>query len=451
MQMKASSFVGLVKIPRASRFFLVPRSVAVALFVASALAAPSTFAQSAHASVPLREADVIRLAKEAAPGALVAEAQEKTAALELRGAGLHPNPALVFARESVNSGPQAGRGSQDLVGLNVPIDVAGPRARRALRESQSAWRRVEASLSRTEAILHAVLAFYDVGLAQARVATLSSALENLEEAARVLERRQEVGTVSGYERARLNIEKELTRSQLKEAQGTVKAAQAYLAALLGKDARSFEVEVDLSSSAAERAGMSADAGENAQPSVRLLNESPDSKHESLRLAQESEQLARQAKDRASFTWFPELELGAGLKRANNAGSADGFGYFVGANLTLPLFDRGQGERAHAEAEQVVTAARSRALGRSLAAEIQSTAIEFESARDELERFLGATSAPVEELLRAAQGGYREGERTIVELVDAQRARTEVELRRLSLLTTVKRGEVRLRSAQGELK
>ena len=128
------------KIPRIGRFLVGSRSVAFCLFFASTWAVSSAFGQSANVGSPLREADVIRLAREAAPGALVAEAQEKAAALELRGAGLHTNPALVFARESVNSGPQAGRGSQDLVGLSGPLDVARPRARRALRPCRPAAR-----------------------------------------------------------------------------------------------------------------------------------------------------------------------------------------------------------------------------------------------------------------------------------------------------------------------
>jgi outer membrane protein TolC len=55
------------------------------------------------------------------------------------------------------------------------------------------------------------------------------------------------------------------------------------------------------------------------------------------------------------------------------------------------------------------------------------------------------------MVRAAQRGYGEGERTVTELVDAQRAQTEVALRRLELIALAKRAEVDLRSATGELK
>lgn len=449
--MKVLPVVLLRKIPSVRRSLTMSKIAAVAAAMASTFVVSLASGQNANIGAPLRESDVIRLARDAAPGALIAEAQEKTADLELRAAGLHPNPALVFARESVKSGPQAGRGSQDLFGVNVPIDVARPRAERALLASQSAWRRVEASLARTEAILQAVLAYYEVGLAEARVVALSSAVENLEEAARVLERRKAAGTVSGYERARLNIEKELGQSQLTEAQALAQAARIYLAVLLGRDARSLDVEVDLSLRAPENAEMPGSGSGEKQDSALNTKEFLSISNESMRRAHESESLSRKASDRASLTWFPEIELGAGVKRANNAGSADGFGYFVGANLSLPFFDRGQGERARAEAEQVMMSARSEALGRNIAAEVQSTLIGYRRASEELERFDQATSQHIEELLSAVQGGYREGERTIVELLDAQRARTEVTLRHLSLLATAKRAEVRLRSATGELK
>ncbi len=53
------------------------------------------------------------------------------------------------------------------------------------------------------------------------------------------------------------------------------------------------------------------------------------------------------------------------------------------------------------------------------------------------------------LERAAQSGYREGERSIMEFLDARRVRSTILLRRLELLRSLKRGEIKLRAARGE--
>jgi len=152
-----------------------------------------------------------------------------------------------------------------------------------------------------------------------------------------------------------------------------------------------------------------------------------------------------------------LQVGRELKEiedlrdgANNFGTDDGYGYVVGVSLSIPIFDHGQAQRAQAEAQRALAMARSEALTRTIDADVQSALATFRTARAELTRFESRTSGQVEALLAAARSGYREGERTIVELLDAQRAQTDVAERRLSLLGTAKRAEARLRAATGDL-
>lgn len=435
--MNLSSEVNVSKIPMMARRF-GSAIVSLLSFTAVLVWTEVLPGQTEQASVaPLRESDVVRLARSSAPASLVADAAQKVAVSRVRASGLHPNPSFVWARESVNTGPEGGRGSQDLLGFNVPLDISRPRAQRSLAEAEGAWMRVEASLSKTEAVLEAVLAYYDVAFSEERVLVLSVAVENLEEATRVLARRKSAGSASGYEQARLSIECELGRSHLAEARASLASDQAWLAALLGQPRGALLIEADLTLISLEKEGALARTESVGQ--------------ESLGLSQESERHASRASERAAWAWFPTFELGAGLKRANNAGSADGLGYFVGANMGLPFFDRGQGQRAQAEAARVLSSARSDALSRRISLQVEVAALTLRRAREELERFEKATATHLEKLLRAAQAGYREGERSVVELLDAQRAQTEVALRRLSLHIEAKRAETRLRSAAGELK
>ena len=136
--------------------------------------------------------------------------------------------------------------------------------------------------------------------------------------------------------------------------------------------------------------------------------------------------------------------------ANGGNQGGGYGYIVGVSIDLPLFDRGQALRAEARAQRSLAQARSEALARAIDSDITGARATFRSARQELERFESQTSSQVERMLTAAQSGYREGARSIVELVDAQRAQAEVAERRLCLLGAAKRAEARLRAAAGDL-
>jgi len=138
-----------------------------------------------------------------------------------------------------------------------------------------------------------------------------------------------------------------------------------------------------------------------------------------------------------------------MKRTNNYLASSGYGYVVGFVLDIPLFDHGQAQREQATAQRALVAARVEALSRSVDAEVQSALFARRAAREELLRFEAQTSAQVDALLTAAQSGYREGERAIIELLDAQRAQTEVAEQRLSLLGAAKRAEAKLRAAVGE--
>jgi cobalt-zinc-cadmium efflux system outer membrane protein len=280
------------------------------------------------------------------------------------------------------------------------------------------------------------LAYYEVVLAARRMEILSEASANLDEAARILARREAAGSASGYESTRLAIASELSRSHLAEARGVLDSAKLWLGALLGVRAGSLRIAIALPLISPD-------------DEARLAR-SRGATRAAVQQASASLRWARQAQERAGWAWLPTLELGGGLKRANNLEADSGYGYVAAVSLSIPLFDHGQAQRAQAEAQRSLASARSEALTRGIDAEVQRELASFRAAHQALSRFESLTSGQIEALLAAAQRGYREGERTILELLDAQRAQTEVAQRRLSLLGAAKRAEARLRAAAGEL-
>lgn len=377
----------------------------------------------------LSEAEVVRLARERAPRSAVARATEELAEARQRTAAPLRNPTLSWSREAIATGPT---GSEDIVSATIPIDLVRPRAARSLVASESAWSRAEAALARADAVLEAVLAYNAVALAERRVELLVRVVTDLDEAARVLQRRAEAGAISGYESTRLALASELGRSRLAEARGQLVSVQTRLAMLLGMRPDSIRVSTTIALMTLD------DAATLARRSAAT--------QEAVRQARASHQLAADAEESADWAWLPDLEVAGGMKHVTDQGG--GYGYVLGVAVSVPLFDHGQQLRAEAKARRTLYSAREQALTRNIDVEVQSALAMFRSARQELERFETRTSGQVEALLKAAQSGYREGERTVVELLDAERAQSEVLEQQLGLLGSAKRAETRLRAAAG---
>ena len=145
--------------------------------------------------------------------------------------------------------------------------------------------------------------------------------------------------------------------------------------------------------------------------------------------------------------MPELALTAGVQRHDAARTR--YGYIAGVSLTLPLFDHGRDVAAEATARAALFSAEAAWATREARLEALQAAARLGAAQAELQRFTSASSERVEIIERAAASAYRDGRLTVVELVDAQRARTDVERRVLALQRMAREAELVLRAARGE--
>jgi cobalt-zinc-cadmium efflux system outer membrane protein len=380
----------------------------------------------AVAADDLTEADVIRLVAERDPDALAAERRAEAAAAREIGAALHPNPSLEWDREELFGNLPT---PEDAFSLSIPVVLGGRLgARAALARSDAEAERARAAATRTEATVRALALFYGAVAAEAQRAIAERTAERLAEASRVLGRRAEEGTTSGYERTRIELEAELARSRLREATGRVAIARREVLLLLGIERGEIALSGDLSLG---RAPGAEPGGERALvlASRRALSE------------------ADEAERRARFAWVPALSLAGGFR----IGAADPtmVGYSAGISLELPIFSRGQELVAEARTRRELARAELLAAERVTAMELARAEAELELARGELARFHEAIGDRVARLERGAASGYSEGERSVVELVDVERARESVELRRLALALAAKRAEIALRAARGE--
>lgn len=393
-------------------------AAAVLVFLASFGAAAET----------LTEADVIRLVKTGYTPTLVASAAATVAEAEAIGAGLHPNPSVGWQRDHV-TGAQT-RDRSDSIFVTVPIELGGRRATdKALARVSAAHARAEAARARSEATRALLQLFYEAIAAERELAILGRLAAELDAAAKIMARRHEEGTASGYDRARLELDTELARSEVEQARGTARALRATLAALLALPAETLALQGDLTTQEPEQ--------RQRGPAPRALEE--------LRSA---EAAAAEAPSAAGLAWFPALSLTGGYSISAEE-TETRTGYVAGVSLSLPIFSRGQGARAEARARRELARAEVQAEERALRASEARAREELVTARREIARFGAAARRRLELLERAVQSGYREGDRSLLERVEAERVRADVERRLLELELAAKLSELELRAARGE--
>ncbi len=389
-------------------------------------------AMPVRAQAPWTDELVAAQARESAPVTVAAQGTARRARARVEGVGLHPNPFLDWERQETLS-PNAQ--SQDVVRAHIPFDLSGRRdAARLLAELDAEDSGAGASNLGRELAARALGLFYAALALERRIDLLREAQGVLDEVSRVLSSRQAAGEASGYERARLALEAELGRSRLERASAEREVTIHELAALLG--------------AAEARPTVRGDFDVADPPPLDELMARAGETHPLLRSLEVQLDLARRARSAADTAWIPRFEIFGGYNV--QIGPQVGHGYAVGVVLDVPVFDHGQGERAEANAALSSLGDYEGALRAAVRAAITAARARLEAALNERRRFAAATGGDTELLLRAASTGYRGGERTLVELLDARRAVLEVAERELTLDLTVRLADVELRRTTGAL-
>lgn len=270
----------------------------------------ATASSSGHAQAVLTEAEVIRLARTASPVAEATAASRALATARARAAGMLPNPSVAWGRETVETGRPTG--SQDIVSASLPTDWVRPQAAAAQAEAAGLLDLAEVVGRGEQTVLRVVLLYHEAVLAEQECALARQALDILAEVSRVLSRRLEAGSASGYEVNRLTIERELRLGALARAQAHAKAARAALAVWLDLPTDQVALPDSLSMLPEEQVEDLLSRDGTAHPVATQLKEATAR--------------ARLASERSAWTWLPTLELVGGVKHVSDLGG--GYGYVV---------------------------------------------------------------------------------------------------------------------------
>jgi cobalt-zinc-cadmium efflux system outer membrane protein len=386
-----------------------------------ALAALS--AGSAGLGAPLGEAEVIRAAA-ATPAVRAAQAEQALAEAQALAGSLLANPTIEWDREP-GSGPSEQR---DTWTLTVPIDASGRAAASgALGRSSAAREQAAARRAKSTDILQALRQFYALAELRARTELLADAQARFAEAARVLQQRVAAGNEAGVGSLRLELEAELAHSALRRSRARLYRLRHALAGQLGLDPAQTTFDAKLSPSTDLRLT----AG--GRPSSSAL--------------QRAEQHSRRAHTASARSWIPDLSLAAALR--TGAGIDGAVGSRIGVGLALPLFDRGRARRAEAAAQLALSGAEVAAAQRADRVALRRAEQALAAARTELAQFDKGTGKRLESLAAATAAAGAEGLLSPLEVLDAERAQTDVPMRRLKLVLELKFSELALRAASGE--
>jgi cobalt-zinc-cadmium efflux system outer membrane protein len=351
---------------------------------------------------------------------------------ETRAWSLPPNPAVAYTREDT----AAVRDDFLLVQQSVPLSGRLGLLRRAGSAAvMVAEAEADYELLRLRSDFRT--AFYELLLAQERVALLEAWVGQLQEVVRILRVREREGEGSAFDR--LRAERELA-----DAEANLASTQVILAQARSRLASFFAPGTEPASLVANGEFTT---GSPLPPVDELVMRALSVRADYLASQRQLEQFGYERRA-AGRLRIPEPIVSAGFKRSTIPGRADnGFAFTV--TVPIPFFNRGTADKQRARAAAQQTEANVAARRQQIETEVKAA---YETVRlrrriaEEYARELGDKGT---ELSRIGQVAYEEGEQGILELLDAYRVSLFSRLQQVELASSATQAEIELSRAVGE--
>ena len=395
--------------------------------VAAALACACAVAE---AQSVMTEADALARLSADSPRVRALRSGIELARADVLSASRWPNPRLYVGRESV-----AGV-TETMTTVLQPLPVTGQRrfdtaSAEALLDATT--NRADEAVRRARADLR--MAYGDLVTAQTRERELTSARDRLQALVSILETRERAGDAAAFDR--LRAEREVLDVDADRALAAADRARAQ-----GRLASFFAAGTDPSTIVVADPVI---APRDVPPVEALADQAERTRGEILALQREIES-ARFGVRAADRRRVPEPEVLGGTK-SSSVGRGD-VGGVIGIQAVLPLFDRGEPERARAQARGGAAAMRLEMFRIALRGEIaawRAAAVERRSAAGRYRASALSTAGDVERIARVS---YDAGERGILELLDAYRTSASARVRQAALDASAREAEIELEFVSG---
>jgi cobalt-zinc-cadmium efflux system outer membrane protein len=369
---------------------------------------------------------------------LKAEAERVSIAQGLeKQAELIANPVLQFENQNLRPGQTYTRDVDIYAYLTQPLDVLGKRRQRiAVAEDGVSRTQTGYELTRRQIVQTVRLSYWEARGAQEKRVLLKATVENFQKIIDYQSAQLSVGAISEQDLLRVRLEGERlkiaanlavieatrARVQLLKEMGQTDFSEVLLTEPL--DANTLAIEpIDIGQVLAQRIEMKVAnaAVEEAQTKSRLQDVA-----------------AR-----------PDLSILYGYKRTQLVDATSGVNSaMAGLQLTLPITDRNQGNRAAARAE----VRRQQLLLAATEADVRATYFgalqEYQLRRNEVAETLQTLREHARTISEIAQAAYAQGGTELLRLLDAERARLDAELAYVQGMTEYQQSIANLQAAEG---
>jgi cobalt-zinc-cadmium efflux system outer membrane protein len=219
----------------------------------------------------------------------------------------------------------------------------------------------------------------------------------------------QLGEISGLDLKRLEVEELKFDTDVANSERDYEVAVRDLRVTLGGDYRAMDIEV---------------AGTlDYQPYVFSLAELRDKSlaaRPDLKAAQLSERAADASIRLQDAQRIPDLTLGAGIDQVPVGTST----YTFGVGITLPVFDRNQGERAKALIEKRKAQNEQLAITNLVLSDVDKALVAFEIQKRRVELYRTGVLKKVDDIQNLTEFALKAGESSTLDLLDAIRTRRE---------------------------
>jgi len=382
-------------------------------------------------------ATVLRLARESSPRLALERQGIAGAEAERITAGAYPNPSVSYGRYR----PRGGQATlfdgsrQEQMTFDIPLLIAGQysaRINKADLEVDAARARVAAGTSTLAA--EAGSAFIALQAAQEKSELLAATRSELERLRNIVAGRAESGMASRYDVTRMDVELGTATSRLEDARAEIADRSGQLANLLGFPGWKPRATGKLSTLPLD----------NIQPTpLRYIETSSPA----LRSALSEEKVAESAVELARRERWPTPSFSIGRSWTSEPfGSAN----FVGLNVEIPLFDTRRGALKKAEADALAARLRRNLVEAEVRTNLERYSAMITARRSALQKHEEGAARQLPALKQMAEDAYRLGRGAVFDLLDATRARQELQQTRVELLASLIDAQLRHLALSGDL-
>lgn len=350
-------------------------------------------------------------------------------------AGALPNPEIQFQNENLRPGQDYSTDVDTLAYVVQPLDILGKRGRRVDAAQQSVVRtQAEYDQARWQTIRDVKLAYWEARGAQEARDLLGDTVKTFAQIIQYHDAQLSVGAIAEQDVLRIRLEGE--RLQITASIAALRASRAQVALLRAMGQTDF---ANVLLTEPIDGGMAAPA-----PVEQVLAQRPDMNVARAAIAEAEARSRLQA-----ALARPDLIVTYGYKRTQLPGTVAGVNTAIAAlTVRVPLFDRNQGNRAAAAAEERRQAQLLAATQAGALADYRTAAQEYDLRRAEVTGTLQPLREHATNIASISQAAYTQGGGDLLRLLDAQRARVDAELAWVQGMVEYQESIVNLEAAEG---